>query len=292
MLALLPIAVLSACGSSASSGRMEVDVMTFNVLCSFCNNDYEPWEDRLAYFEDIMERHDPDLIGLQELTWTSEVEQFLAFRDGFEAVYFTDENPGPLGMSEYPDATILYRSARFELLENGFYWLSPTPEEAWSSGFAEGIQFPRLVNWARFLEKTTERELVFITTHFDNNSPSQDRAVPLLLERTAPWAEEIPVIVTGDFNSQPADPAYRDLTEGLDGIGFSLSNVFDTAASWSVDTNQEPPPNYDLDMRIDHIFMAEGTPYECSTWAADLYVYGQDDKYPSDHWPIVARLAF
>jgi len=43
--------------------------MTFNVLCSFCNlREFDPWSERLAYFGDIFARHDPDLIGLQELS--------------------------------------------------------------------------------------------------------------------------------------------------------------------------------------------------------------------------------
>ncbi len=293
VISMLPFIGPLACDSGDSSGRINVGVMTFNVLCSFCNADYDPWEERLDYFADIMERHDPDLVGLQELTWASEVDDFLAFMDGFEAAYFVGQTPGPLGQNEYPDAAILYRSARFELEENGFYWLSPTPDEPWSSGFAENLQLPRLVNWARLLEKDTGREIVFITTHFDNNSPSQELSAPLLLERSAPWADQMPVIITGDFNSQPSDEAYHILTEGVGGEGFQLTNAFDIAAEWSLDSNQDPLPDYDTQNRIDHIFTAgKNTAFDCPAWTADLYVYGQGKKYPSDHWPISASLSF
>ncbi|HUT99983.1 MAG TPA: endonuclease/exonuclease/phosphatase family protein [Myxococcota bacterium] len=293
MISMFPFVGVLACGSGDSAGRINVGVMTFNVLCSFCNDQYDPWEERLDYFADIMQRHDPDLLGLQELTWASEVDQFLAFMDGYEAAYFVGQTPGPLGQYEYPDAAILYRAARFELEENGFYWLSPTPDEPWSSGFSENLQLPRLVNWARLLEKNTGREIVFITTHFDNNSPSQELSAPLLLERTAPWADELPVIVTGDFNSQPADEAYHILTEGVAGDVFHLTNAFDIVAEWSLDSNQDPAPDYDTTSRIDHIFTAgKDMTFDCSAWTADLHVYGQGEKYPSDHWPIAARLSF
>jgi len=288
---LLPLVLAAAC-SGGGEERLEIRVMTYNVLCSFCNNEYAPWEERLGYFADIMQRNAPDLAGLQELTWVSEVDQFLEFMDGYRAVYFVGDSPGPLGLEEYPDATIFYRAERFRLEDNGYYWLSPTPDEPWSAGFADGLQLPRLVNWARFLDIDSGRSFYFITTHFDNNSPSQELSAPLLLERTAPLAERLPVLVTGDFNSQPADTAYRILTEGVAGSGFRLSNTFDMAEQWRVDSNLSPAPDYDTGSRIDHIFVAGDASFACPQWSADLHGYGQGGQYPSDHWPINATVSF
>jgi len=267
--------------------------MTFNVLCSFCNDEYDPWEERLGYFADIFERHDPDLIGLQEMTWPEEVDQFLTLREGFEAVYFVGESEGPFGFKDYPDATILYRSGRFTLQDKGFFWLSTEPEEPWSTGWAEGLQFSRIVAWAIFEDAQSENMVFVVNTHFDNNTPNQEHSAPLLLERVAPHAGSMPVIVTGDFNSQPDDEAYEILTEGVDGAGFKLTNSFDLAADWSAITNQDPEPGYDFAECIDHIFVAgENTAWECSQWTVDQYVYGQEDEYPSDHRAISAVLEY
>lgn len=277
------------CGGSGGA-RTELEVMTFNVLCSFCNPDYDPWENRLAYFADIFERHDPDLIGLQELTYPEEVDQILALRPGYEAIYFLGEEAGPYGLVDYPDATILYRSARFRQRQSGFFWLSETPDVPWSAGWAEGLQFARIVDWAQLEERETGRLLLFVTTHFDNNSPNQEHSAPLLLERIGPMAGEAPAIVTGDFNSQPADPAYATLTSGE---GFRLDDAFDIAARWSVASNRDPPPAYDHADCIDHIFYAgAGMAWQCPQWTVDTFVYGPDAKYPSDHFPVSARLVF
>ncbi len=281
------------CGCDGGRVRTEATVMTFNVLCSFCNPDFDSWEERLVAFGDILRRHDPDLIGLQELTWPEEVQQFRELVDGYRAVYFEGDEAGPWGLVDYPDSTILYRSDRFESLEQGFYWLSPTPDETWSTGFSDGLQFSRIAAWVLLEERSTERQLLFVTTHFDNNPPSQDLSAPLLLERTASWAERMPVIVTGDFNSQPYDPAYHTLVQGVDGSGFCLENAFDYASQWSKDSNQDPVPDYDVDGRIDHIFTAgQGVAWECPVWTVDLHVYGQNQMYPSDHLAISARLSF
>jgi endonuclease/exonuclease/phosphatase family metal-dependent hydrolase len=261
-------------------------VLAFNVLCSFCGGaEYDTWDERLVYFDDIFARHDPDLIGLQELSFAPEVDQMLELLPGYQALFHYREETN----FAYPDATILYRAERFELSSRGEYWLSPTPEVPSSTGFAQP-QLPRLVQWAELRDRLSRRSLYFASTHVDNNAPSQELSAPLILERTAPWQAEMPVVVLGDFNSQPADLAYQLLTEGAEGHP-PLTNAQDGAASWGVDHNQPTEPAYDLDARIDHIFLApDPGGWTVERWAADLYVYGPEDRYPSDHWPIFARL--
>lgn len=261
-------------------------VMTFNVLCSFCGGEepYDSWSERLAYFDDLLTRHDPDLIGLQELSFEDEVGELLALRPGYGAVYYRAEESG----YAYPDATLLYRSSRFEPLDGGAYWLSPTPDVPSSQGFSPDQGVPRLVVWATLRDRASGRSLYAATTHFDNNPPCQERSAPLVLERTAPWAAAMPAVVVGDFNSQPADEAYRILTEG-GGDELHLVNAQDLAETWSVDTNQTPIPDYPLDQRIDHIFVAgPGAAWSVARWTVDLHVYGALDRYPSDHRAMVA----
>lgn len=280
---------LPACGTEepeTSKSPQPLSVMTFNVLCSICGGaEYDPWDERLAYFADIFARHDPDLIGLQELTpIQGEVDAVLAQAPGHAAIFYAPEEGG----LPYPDATIFYKIERFTPIESGEYWLSPTPDDPNSTGFASP-QLPRLVVWARLRDHADDSELYFASTHFDNNAPSQDLSAPLVLERTAPYVDR-PVILVGDFNSQPADPAYQTLT-GDDAHGFHFDDAFDLAAEWRVETNVEPPPDYDLDARIDHLFVTgSGFPWTVAEWIADLTVYGPNDRYPSDHFAIAARL--
>ena len=84
--------LLSGCGSDEAldkaPGPRPATVMTFNVMCSICgSSDFDPWEKRLAYFGDIFERYDPDLVGIQELTPIGdEVAQVQAELSGHSAV--------------------------------------------------------------------------------------------------------------------------------------------------------------------------------------------------------------
>lgn len=279
--------VLAGCGSDDGGGATStrLKVMTYNVLCSFCDpRNFDPWVDRLPYFGDIFARHDPDLIGVQELTpLGDEVNQLLPQAPGYGAVYFA-----PPGEDTYPDALILYRLSRFVVLDQGDYWLSPTPDVPRSVGFAR-LQFPRLVMWSRLMDLEANREIFFATTHFDNNSPSQDLSAPLVKERTAPFAAGLPVIFVGDFNSRPNSSAYATLTADAT-AGFVFQDTFDLA-EWRIVTNQVPEPAYDIDDRIDHIFLAgDGVTWTVTDWLADLTIYGPNDRYPSDHFPIVADI--
>jgi len=264
-------------------------VMTFNVLCSFCGGDeFDPWSARLTYFEDLFARHDPDLIGLQELFTPDEVDALLTAASGYEALFF-EGIMGPLMLDFYPDAAILYRADRFTVVESGFYWLSGTPDEPWSAGWAES-NLPRLVAWAQLRQVDDGRDLYFATTHFDNNPPNQDMSAPLFVERSRAWATEMPVILTGDFNSQPTDPAYATLTAGLGAL--TLRNAFELSEDWAVDHNQAAEPAWDPIHRIDHIFVAGDAPWRVPTWSVDLHVYGPDERYPSDHFAMVAEIEF
>jgi endonuclease/exonuclease/phosphatase family metal-dependent hydrolase len=294
VLALLFTALLMpACGgddateTEAPPGPPEpFGVMTFNVLCSFCDSSFDPWDERLAYFDDIFARYDPDIIGLQELALSFEVEQVQELLPGYEALFYR----APESEFTYPDATIMFRSDRFELWGSGEYWLSPTPEVASSTGFSTGMQLPRLVQWAELRDRKSRRSLYFASTHVDNNAPSQEESAPLILERTAPWADRMATVVVGDFNSHLMHPAYALLTDG-DGVSPPLANTFDLAESWSVEHNQATKPPYDLDARIDHMFVApHDAAWQVASWAVDLHVYGALDRYPSDHFAMFARM--
>lgn len=285
---LLALSLLG-CGEDPEDSPSEpkpLRVMTYNVLCSLCKGgEYDPWQERLDYFEDIFARQDPDLIGVQELTpLAGEVDALLARAPGRGALYFEEE-----GWPPYPDAAIFYRKSRFEVLEHGEYWLSPTPDTARSTGFSDP-QLPRLVEWARLRDKAGDREFFFASTHFDNNSPSQELSAPLVLERTAPFADTLPVVFVGDFNSRPNSKAYGILTTDTT-HGVTFANSYDLAASPGIVTNQDPAPAFDTAERIDHIFVAgDGVTWTASDWNSDLYVYGAKHRYPSDHFPVTVTL--
>jgi endonuclease/exonuclease/phosphatase family metal-dependent hydrolase len=268
-------------------------VMSFNVMCSFCASDTgnDPWELRLTYLGDIIARHDPDLIGMQELTFAKEVGQVLAVAPGYKAVYAKNLPEVAVMGTAYPDATILYRASRFRVLESGQYWLSPTPDVPWSTGWAEGGTLYRIVEWAKMEQISDGRTFYFATTHFDNNQPNQPHSAVLSIQQQEPWSKGYPVIFVGDFNSNPSTPAYATLATGIDGAGFHFGNAYDVAGgTYTIVTNQDPKPVYDPAYRIDHIWLAGTANWTASGWNVDMTTYGDHNYYPSDHFPIACTV--
>ncbi len=266
-----------ACRPAEEQVEAPLTVMTFNVLCSFCNlAEFDPWAERLEAFADIFERHDPDLLGLQELAAAGEVDDIAALLPSHETLFFDD------GVTAYPDAAVLYRRDRFEVLETGSYWLSPTPEEPFSTGFTdEGGVIPRLVVWAH-LDDSLGGELYFATTHFENTPPSQEHSAVLATERMQVW-ESLPIVFSGDLNAKVSDPAYAVLAEGF-------VDTWEAATERLVEHNSATEPAYDASTRIDHIFVGGAAEWTVEDWTVDLWVYGAEDRLPSDHRAVVATL--
>lgn len=284
------VGALTACAADEPepvAGPIHARVMTFNVLCSFCDDSYEPWDARLEYIADTVARHDPDLIGFQEFLTGAEVDQVASRVPGYGTIYLVDEN-APL-FDEYADALIFYRASRYELVRQGFYFLSDTPDEYWSSGWSES-QFWRLVAWAHLRQREDGRDFYFATTHVDNNPPNQVNSAPVILDKTASWAKTMPSLVVGDFNSKPDSEAYRILTQGAVPGGFRLFDTHDFAQTTGTVHNRDTPPGYDPSARIDHIFVASPNTWSCSDWTVDQYVYGPGQQEPSDHYAIIATV--
>ncbi len=270
-----------------------VTVMTYNFMCSFCvNKDHDDWEHkwaaRVPWLHDVLVRHDADLVGLQEAQGVgdpipNEIEQLILPESSY-AYYYYHWVPGDPLEFDYPDAAVLWRKARFDKLATGQFWLSPTPDVAFSSGFAKGgAQFPRVVVWVLLHDKQTNKDFYFANTHFDNNAPSQTLSAPLSLDVFGKMAVKHPVIFVGDFNASPEHEAYKILTQGVDGKGFHFQNALDLAKTMGFLTNVAPLPDETQHLEaIDHVFLG-GATFDVTWWVQDFWRYGKLLQAPSDH---------
>ena len=247
-----------------------------------------------------MQRHNPHLIGIQELITDVNVQELLDYLPNHDAVWANGTIIGGYYVN-YPDATLLYEKNTFEVLERGWYWLSPTPDRP-SMGWK--VSLFRIVIWARMLDLRSNTEFVFISTHFDNGGDNKVPSATLFMDRTGAWVEQgLPVIVTGDFNSQLDSASYQILVEG-NGDGFALNNTYDMAANPRFDRNNDeftdnygcPRPTRTWDnCLIDHIMLAgpTGVNWRVSDWLVDIHDYtGVDPYFPSDHRAYVATVSF
>ena len=298
-LLLLSLAVLpvTGCGgpdasavvpaSEAPAARISpLTVMTYNVQCALCNLE-RPWMRRLADFSRLIGYHAPDLIAAQELIIPLDAEHFRAsLTTGAQAA--AGVAYGSICRVNC-DSTIYYRIDRFELEADGAVWLSSWPY--------------RYAAWAVLRQRSTGAMFLFVNAHFDNHQPNQERSAKILAGALEPWLRRgLPVILAGDFNSSPGGVSivhegHQSSQAGYEVLASFLTNAYDLTARCDIFTNHADADSnqFTFDHLIDHIFVGPGG-WSIQHWGID-YWWGMSDLaprpfYPSDHWPIIARLQF
>lgn len=261
------------------------------------------WASRLPGLGDIFERNQPDIIGIQEPINKEDVADLQQFLPNHDAVFFNSTwewngQPVPWG---YPDAMIFYDRRLFALLEQGSFWLSDTPDRP-SIGWT--LSLPRIVTWAKFQDlRAGGEQFIFSSTHFDNAGVNKVPSATLFLERFQVFADQgLPLIITGDFNSQLPSDSYKVLTEGATPGGFHLDNTFHMAENPRFERNSDisedygcPQPASFPNCLIDHIFVDANSPFawKVSDWWVDVWEYKDVDPYfPSDHRAYVAVISY
>ena len=102
---------------------------------------------------------------------------------------------------------IIFRTARFDRLDSGRFWLSDTPDRP---GLCWDIHYRRICLWARLRDRENGARFRVFNTHFPLLPAGGAKAARLVAERMRAVADE-PAILCGDFNSGPRSAAWRIL---------------------------------------------------------------------------------
>jgi endonuclease/exonuclease/phosphatase family metal-dependent hydrolase len=257
-------------------------VMSFNVRGAYWEQDgVNYWPERAELNVATILRHQPDLIGFQEL------------QDGNMAVYeqtltryswSRGPHYGNRAPFEYP--AIAWDAARMRLSAVGGFWLSCTPLQHsgdWETACVRSAQ------WARFQPASGEASFVFLNTHLDHVS-EQARIegarliVAQLAELAAPGE---PVAIVGDFNCDPGTPAYQVFIEA--GYADSFRTVGGVegreALTYHGFRGREYRQPAGRSERIDWI-LTRGFGVQSYAILDDA----DPPRYPSDHYPVLAEL--
>lgn len=154
-----------------------------------------------------------------------------------------------------------------------------------------GNRITRVCTWARFTDRDGHGFWHF-NLHLDHESQrSRERSTQLLVERIESRSRhDEPVIVTGDFNAGERNAALEPL------VGSAEA---ETDRPPFVDTYRELHPG-ERDVgtyneftfgktdgdKIDYVLAPQGT----RILSAEIVRWSRNGRYPSDHFPVVARL--
>ncbi len=177
-------------------------------------------------------------------------------------------------------APILFRKDSFQIIDQGCFWLSETPQiagsKSWDSTFA------RTATWLKLLQHETGRTLTFVNTHFDYQPVAIDESAKLLKKWLNQTDKDMPVILTGDFNADKESTAYRLLTgQGMlfDAYRQARPNGEDEATFHGFGKSEQMTS-------IDWVLVSR----HFKVTEAKVDRTHVEELYPSDHYPVAVTV--
>lgn len=248
-------------------------VMTFNVRMPSPNDGPNLWEKRRDLFVRTVREQHPDVMGTQELYKrqgdyvVGKLPQYRWFGIGRRG----DDGDEHMG--------VFYRSDRLKVIESGNFWLSDTPSVPGSLSW--GHPYPRMVTWALFEQKASHRRFYYFNTHLPyrtEDEAARSRGAKEILARIKALPRDVPVVLTGDFNTTPDSQTHALLTSVLTDARLSAPEHTGPDATFHNFTGVP-------DRRIDWILSRGFTAV-----SADTVTTHDGPRYPSDHFPVVVEL--
>lgn len=251
-----------------------IEVMTYNIRLDVASDGVNQWSNRTEKLPALIRKYHPDLVGLQEAMHHQLMDILKALP---EYSYIGVARDDGKEKGEY--SAILYRKDRFEVVWQKTSWLSQTPDVPGSKSWDAAIT--RVLTRGMFKDKKSKKEFLYYNTHFDHigKEARKNSASIILSTIAAEKGKKTPVIVTGDFNSQPSEEPYQVIAAS--GILTDARPASSTQGTFCTFAVNGPPCTL-----IDHIFYSK-------QWKASNYQVITDNdgaNYPSDHLPVMVRL--
>lgn len=274
---LLLFAPATAAARTQDCGPVDVRAMSYNIRLDLASDKANAWPYRRNELTGQIAIIRPDIVGMQEVL-SSQRRDIMQALPGYEMVGVGRDDGRNAG--EYSPLAI--SRAKFDVMESGTFWLSPTPEQP-SLGW--DAAYKRIVTWARLMHKATGMRMLVLNTHWDHMGMTARRESGSLIRR---WIgshrkNDEPLLLLGDFNAPLTEQSVKTLTDA----GLRDTRAAAMAVSGSETTFNAFQPIPPAAAAIDHIFVGQGwTVRRHATIAQNV-----DGRVPSDHFPIVADLA-
>jgi endonuclease/exonuclease/phosphatase family metal-dependent hydrolase len=252
------------------------NIATYNIRYANQNDEGNLWEDRAPHLINLIQFHEMDIIGTQEGLFN----QLEMVKEGLNFPYIGVGRD--TGEKEGEFSAVFYNPEKFTLLEQNTFWLSPTPEKP-SKGWDASLN--RVCSWAKFKTQDGQEFYVF-NVHYDHRGQkAREESSKLVIQKIKSINKEnLPCILTGDFNIEDDNPAYDEITKGnlmKDSKKESILPPYGplgtfTGFKWDMLPNK----------RIDYIFVNDKVKTLHHGTLSDNY----GKKYPSDHFPVMVKV--
>ena len=241
----------------------------------------------------------PDIFGVQEAdsSWISKLTGQLG-----STYTKVGEYRGTNSILEGNESNaIFFRTDMFNLIASGTKWLSNTPDQKSVYSFTENgttykANYNRIMTYVVLERKSDGVKFLYVNTHLDNNGnnsgdiPEKIRAgeVSILLQLIDGITDsygDMPVIVTGDFNTQGVANKTLSYNTMIDG-GFADSSRI--AKEGEAKTTFTDMSNENSGVIFDYVFVSSELKNSVETYT--VCPAKIDGQWVSDHNAIVATI--
>jgi endonuclease/exonuclease/phosphatase family metal-dependent hydrolase len=263
--------IFALLASTAFVPAQSTKVMTYNIRLDTPVDSVNQWPRRAHKVIDLIRKYDPDILGVQEAIH----HQLMDLIKNLPQYDFVGVGRDD-GKTKGEFSAILYKKERFDVLQQGTFWLSETPDVPGSKSWDAAIT--RVASWAKLKDKRTNEEFLSINTHFDHiGKEARRHSAALLKQKANELGKGLPLIITGDFNFTRSDPPYSTIMnpDGIRLIDPLPGEPVATACGFKVNARQC--------IAIDYLFYTDH-------WTSSDYkvIMDNDGKYyPSDHLPVM-----
>jgi endonuclease/exonuclease/phosphatase family metal-dependent hydrolase len=243
-----------------------VHVGTLNI-----RNLADRWEERLPLLLADAAALQPDLFGLQEVVYPLQQDRLI----GAAGAGRYESHRGWAGRPQYGNALLVREPlvgrdvARVDLGRNRSALRA-------------------------IVELANGRRLLMAVTHLHHEVPDvaeRDEQAAALIEWLSAGPDADAVVVVGDFNADPSEPAYRRMLDAGFRSAYAEANGAEPDVTWpsgiqadGMDTDGDP-------RCLDYIWVRGSVAVDACRIVFDRPAVGDPTLYPSDHFGLTAHLA-
>lgn len=269
------IALWGATALQATAQTMRV--ASYNIRNENTYDTGNLWNDRVDHVAALIKFHEFDIFGVQEAL-EHQLETLQAALPGYAYYGIGRDDGKQAGEHE----SIFYKTAKFDLLDKGDFWLSATPDVPSKSWDAPCCN--RICSWVKLKARSSGKTFYVFNAHYDYEKDyARNQSSLLMLKKIAAIAGNSPVIMVGDINGDNNSSWYKSLeaSDKLEDSYVLAKDPYMPRGSFN------EFGKYEDGELIDHIFCSKD--FKVGKWGVLSDTYGKL-KFPSDHCPVMTVL--
>jgi endonuclease/exonuclease/phosphatase family metal-dependent hydrolase len=272
------LSVLAICWLAINAVGQSVTVLTYNIRLDNPGDGPNIWPIRKYWLCEQISSANPGIFGTQEAL-LNQVKYIDSSFTAFRHIGVGRED----GKTKGEFSAIWYNLKKFRMVRHGTFWLSATPEKP-SVGWDAAL--PRICTYGLFRDIFSGRQFWVFNTHFDHiGKEARKNSATLILQKIDTFNKAgFPVILMGDFNSDPESDPFKIITRQLQDAKFAEKRSSKGPEGTFNNFDSRKPAVE----RIDFIFTGLGAGAE----NYNVIRESRNGRYASDHFPVIAEISF